>query len=289
MPDMPSQEHPSTYFVQDRSSQEELARLRIQDQMLTNSMGGVLPEQPDPAIFQRVLDVGCGTGGWLIEVAKTYPTITRLVGVDVSQKMITYARDQVKAQHLEDRVEFYVMDALRRLEFPANSFDLLNQRLGVSYLRTWDWPKLLNEYQRVGRQEAVLRITESDISHSNTPVFTQLSMLFLQAMAHAGNLSRPDMNATIDLLPSILRRHSIEQLQTQHHRLIYRAGTTEGDQFMEDQKHFLQNIVPFLHKWIRVPANYDELYRQAMEEMKQPDFEGKWNLLTIWGQISLTK
>ncbi len=56
-------EQPSTYMVQDRSNQEEMERLRVQDQMFTQNMGGVLPEQSDPAHFQSVLDVGCGTGG----------------------------------------------------------------------------------------------------------------------------------------------------------------------------------------------------------------------------------
>ncbi len=70
----PHREHPSTYFVQDRESKEELERVQLQDHMITAGMGGVLPEQPDPTSFQRVLDVGCGTGGWLIEVAKTYPS-----------------------------------------------------------------------------------------------------------------------------------------------------------------------------------------------------------------------
>ncbi len=52
-------EHPSTYFVQGRDNQEELARLRVQDQMITRAMGRVLPEQPDSTSFQRVLDIGC--------------------------------------------------------------------------------------------------------------------------------------------------------------------------------------------------------------------------------------
>src|SRR5579884_158650 len=81
----PSQQHnnelPSTYFVQDRHNKQELKRLIIQDQMITISMGGVLPEQTDPTLFRHVLDVGCGTGGWLIEVAKAYPSMPLLVGI----------------------------------------------------------------------------------------------------------------------------------------------------------------------------------------------------------------
>src|SRR5262249_30880903 len=100
------QEHPSTYFVQDRSNVDEMTRLRIQDQMVTAGMGGVLSEQDDPARFQSVLDVGCGTGDWLIEVAKQYPTIRRLVGVDISAKMVEYARGQATEQGVDDRVEF---------------------------------------------------------------------------------------------------------------------------------------------------------------------------------------
>src|SRR5579875_1279942 len=149
----------STYFVPDRSYKEELLRLQTQDQMLTAGMGGVLPEQPDPTIFQRVLDVGCGTGGWLIETARTYPNIPVLVGIDISTRMIDYARTIAQEQHVSDRVEFHEMDALQTLAFPADYFDLVNLRLGWSYLRTWDWPKLIEQFQHITRPGGVVRLT----------------------------------------------------------------------------------------------------------------------------------
>lgn len=155
-----AREHPSTYFVENRSRADDLARLQIQDQMLTEAMGGVLPEQADPTRLQRVLDVGCGTGGWLIEAARMYPSLSMLVGIDVSTCMVECARAQAAAHHLSDRVAFQVMDALRMLEFPDDFFDLVNQRSGVSFLRTWEWPKLLQEYQRVIRPGGVVRISE---------------------------------------------------------------------------------------------------------------------------------
>src|SRR6185437_8297563 len=185
----PRREHPSTYFVQDRSNQDELTRVTIQDQMTTASMGGVLPEQPDSTIFQRILDVGCGTGGWLIETAKTYPALPLLIGVDVSNKVLERARTQAEMQQVSDRVEFQSMDALRMLEFPNDFFDLVNQRFGVSYLRTWDWPKLLEEYQRVTRPKGIIRITEASfITESSSPALIRIFEITRKTLYQAGHL-----------------------------------------------------------------------------------------------------
>src|SRR5713226_10475109 len=89
-------ELPSTYIVQNRSNKEELIRLEEQDHLITTLMGGLLPEQEDPGSFQRVLDVGCGPGGWLIDLARAYPNISTLVGVDISNHILAYAHTQAQ-------------------------------------------------------------------------------------------------------------------------------------------------------------------------------------------------
>ncbi len=127
------QDNPSQYFVEDRSSNPEMIRLMIQDYAVTSGMGGPLAEQPDPASLHRVLDIGCGPGGWLLETAFRYPHM-ELTGIDISWRMIEYARAEAQARKLSDRVEFLVMDALRPLDFPDDSFDLVNMRFG------WDRP-----------------------------------------------------------------------------------------------------------------------------------------------------
>jgi ubiquinone/menaquinone biosynthesis C-methylase UbiE len=285
-PPEPPREHPSTYFVQDRSNQDEMTRLEIQDKMLTTGMGGVLPELPDPTVLRRVLDVGCGTGDWLLETARAYPTIEKLVGADISDKMIEYARSKAKAQGLDGRVEFRTMDALRLLEFPQASFDLVNQRFGISWLRTWDWKKILLEYQRVSRPGGIIRITENNIAESNSAALAKLWEIGIPTFFRSGRLFTPTSDGLTSQLVPLMTQHGIENVQTQVHTLVYRAGTETGQYFYEDIAQLFRVTLPFMQKWTRIPSDYQEIYEQALKEMQQPDFVATWMLLTAWGTRS---
>lgn len=303
----------STVSGQDRESKDEMIRLQIQDHLVTAGMGGVLPEQPDPTIFKKVLDVGCGTGGWLIEMARTYPSMSLLIGVDVSSRTIEYAHTQAHslAQRVQfetmdvttmnalrmfgfpsdyeesSRVQFRVMDALRMLVVPEHYFDLVNQRFGESYLRTWDWPKLLQEFGRVTRPGGVIRLTESDmVLESSSPALTRLNELALEALYKAGHYFTPSGNGVTSQLTRLLEQYGLKDVQTHAYTLECRAGTPEGQHFYEDMKiaFRVNNITPFLKKWTRVPDDYEAIYQQALREMQQPDFEVPWKLLTAWGK-----
>lgn len=282
--DQHRRELPSTYFVQDRESLQEMDRQQIQGQTFTASMGGALPEQPDPTIFRRVLDVGCGPGNWLIEAAKTYPHMSLLVGVDVSNPSIAYAREQAAIAQVSDRVEFHAMDALLMLEFPNNYFDLVNQRLASSWIRTWDWPKLLSEYKRVCRRGGVIRITEFDYNlESSSPALNRLNDMCLHALHQAGHYMTPEGPAVINNLAPVMRRHGVQDVQTRALIFEYRAGTPEGEGFIEDMTLAYRNLVPFIRKWTRIPDDYETIYQQALTEMQLPDFVGRMGMLTAWG------
>ena len=288
-PENSRSEQPNTYMVQNRSSQGELKRLQIQDQMITTSMGGVLPEQSDLTAIQRVLDVGCGTGSWLIETAKTYPTISLLVGVDISSKMIHFAQAQAQNQQVSERVAFRVMDALRGLDFPDAHFDLVNLRMGDSWLRTWDWPALLQELQRVVRPGGTIRITESDMvsDNSSSQAGTRFMDLVFEALYQAGHYFAHDRSCLLNDLVPLLQRGGVQNLHTQAYKLEFRAGTPELRSLSEDAIHAFQNFLPFLRKWTRLPEDYETLDQQMLQDMQQPDYCATWNFLTVWGTRSL--
>lgn len=284
-PSDPRHELASTYAVSDRANREEMERLQLQDRLLTISMGGVLPEQSDPGRFERVLDVGCGTGGWLIETASTYPGISQLIGIDISEKMLAYARTQAVARQVDQRVQFLTMDVLQGLAFPAGHFDLINQRLGLGYLRTWDWGKLLQEYLRIARVDGVIRITESEIApqHSSSAALMQLSELLLQALYQAGHFFSAKNDAVTEELPRLLQHYGVRDIQVRTYPMEHQPGSAEAKLALEDVKYLYRTIKPFLQKWTRVPDDYEAIYQQMLNDMQQPDFVGRSNVVTAWG------
>ena len=291
-PTNPHREDQGTYFMRDHSNLDEMTRLDIQEELITDGMGGVLPEQPDPGIFRRVLDVACGTGGWLIELAKSYPDMTRLVGVDISASRIEHARERAKAEQVSDRVEFQVMDALLILEFPQDYFDLVNIRSATSFMRTWNWPKLLNEMQRITRPGGVIRITEILRSHSNSPAVVRLMALFGEAFFNAGHLFSEGKTEDTFIegyagvandLVRLMDQYGVHNIQTRISTGHYRPGTLTGELYIEDLRLSGKNMMPFLRKWGRVPDDYDALCQETLEATQRPDFTGSWDMLTAWG------
>jgi ubiquinone/menaquinone biosynthesis C-methylase UbiE len=282
--DSPKKEHPSTYVVQDRSNEEELLRLTLQDRMATIAMGGLLPEQADPISFRRVLDVACGTGGWLIAAAQAYPGMS-LIGIDVSRRMIEYAHEQAEAQQVSDRVEFHTMDALRMLEFPNAYFDLVNMRFATSFLRTWDWPKMLSELLRVTCPGGVVRLTEGEVGvQSNSPALMRFFDMMMSASYQAGHLFTQERAGMTSQLARLLQRYGCQQVQTKAYSFEQRAGTPEGQEWCENVKSMLHTVYPFLQKWGSASKEYQAICQQVLEEMERPDFLATTYALTAWGR-----
>lgn len=281
----PRRKQSGTYGVQSRSNDEEMQRLQLQNRLINIGLGGLLPEQPDAVRFTSVLDVGCGTGGWLIELAKTYPNISRLTGVDINDKMLVSARAQAAAEGVGDRVSFVAMDAIRALEFPDTSFDLINQRLGMSWLRTWDWPQLLQEYLRVSLPGGTIRVTEMDFMpvQSTSSAQLQLCKLMVKASYQAGHLFQQMGNSLIRELPALLSRNGVRNVQTHPYVLETHAGTLEGQLMAEDMQRLFRVTKAFLNKWVHLPDDYDEIHQRMGREMSEPGFMTIANFLTAWG------
>lgn len=94
-----------------------------------NAFNGDLLDLARPRAGERVLDVACGAGEPALSLASIVGPSGRVVGIDLSERMIDRARERAKRAAIAN-AEFEVMDA-EALTVPAGVFDLATCRFGL--------------------------------------------------------------------------------------------------------------------------------------------------------------
>ena len=100
----------------------------------------------------RALDVGCGTGGTTLAVARWLGAGGRCLGIDISEPMIAAARVRAEAEGTPAR--FLCGDAQSHAFEPA-SFDMVLSRIGVMFFD--DSRRAFRNLRRAARVGAELR------------------------------------------------------------------------------------------------------------------------------------
>jgi ubiquinone/menaquinone biosynthesis C-methylase UbiE len=274
-------------YVLDSESSTEMARLMLQDRMLNEMIGGLFPERENLNGISDILDIGCGPGGWTLDVALSYPH-TRVTGIDISKTMIEFARKQAELLKLKN-IHFELGNVLHRpLPFPDASFDLINIRAAIGYVPREKWPLLVRECFRLTRPGGELRLTEGDRPmFTNSPAFETYSGFLTQLLTKMGYGFSVD-GFSFGLTPAL-------------GRLLHEAGYTEtsikpyvldlsyGTPFHDVQ---VQNITvafksmqgPLVEQNIETKDAVEQLYNQMLQEMKCKEFCALAYMITICGK-----
>lgn len=101
-----------------------------------------------------VLDVACGHGAQLVPLAKAVGKEGRLVGIDLSQKMLDKAKSELAKRNLQ--AQLLKMDA-ESLDFPDASFDALTCGSALYFFP--DPQKALREFFRVLKKGGYLALS----------------------------------------------------------------------------------------------------------------------------------
>ncbi|KAM0355009.1 hypothetical protein ACHAPU_000857 [Fusarium lateritium] len=95
-----------------------------------------LQQSPTNLIPKNILDIGCGTGIWAIEMADTHPT-AEVVGVDLSP---------IQPIFIPPNCSFEVDDINKEWTYPEDKFDFIHIRYMTGTVP--DWTELLKKAQR---------------------------------------------------------------------------------------------------------------------------------------------
>jgi SAM-dependent methyltransferase len=273
-------------YILDSESATEMARLISQDRLITQGMGSLFPEQLDISNFHTILDIACGPGGWVCDVAFANPD-TQVTGIDISNKMIEYARASAWSQKLEN-TSFGVMDVLKPLDFPDNSFDLVNARFLVAFMPKTAWPKLLEECVRVTRPGGIIRLTELDEpATTNSAAFARWMALTFRAIQLAGLCMSPDGHnfGVTPLLRRFLLDAGCQDFGQRSHCIDFSFGTPTFDSMYRNCEIAFRQVQPFMVKMkVATPEEIEQSYKDMLTEMRSGDFCALWYYLTAWGQ-----
>ncbi len=272
-------------YIFDADSATELARLINQDRVTTKAMGGSLSGIADPDALRNILDLGCGPGGWGLDVAFALPD-AEVECVDASRKMVDYANARAKTQRLAN-VSFGVMDITKQLDFPDTSFDLVNARFLAAVLQRDMWPFFLRECTRILRPGGLLRITEAaDFGATTSEAVNQVMDLTRHALYQLGYGFSSDH--ALGLLPMLLLFFQIEeyqQIQTLASSLNYSMNTEAWADTYHNIEIISLQMKPILIKLGLTNGElFDILHQQALIEIQQNSFCGIGHVTTIIGQ-----
>lgn len=262
----------SSYFL-NADTMIEPARLINQDRRVTAAVS-LLPPGIDGATLSRVLDIGCGPGGWLLDLLTAYPHIVG-IGIDISESMLSAAQLLKKAEGIGQNLTFTSMDARKPLLFPDASFDFIHMRLTQSFLHAPMWESTLKECYRLLQQGTTLCITDLEMVLSQKPAAEEFSSL-APAVYSKMKLTFSPSGRSMGILPalrSLLPQIGFNNLRIQLYALDESYGEPYHDFAFEDQRIIYAGMRDFLKEHGGYSIEYlDRSYEAAAAEWNQPDF-----------------
>ncbi len=281
----------STYIF-DSESASEMARLTHQGQLLTQAMGGPLAgiDRSDTAQWQQVLDIGCGPGDWVLDVAVELAAV-EVAGIDISRLMVDYANTRARSQHLVN-ASFEVMDIRNPLEFPDETFDMVNVRYLFAVLRRDEWVPFLQECRRILRPGGLLRLTEPiNLGLTSSPALGQLNTWFFQVLQRNGYCFSVD--GTVGLahkLPRLLREAGCQSIQQIGHCLDFSGDTDAWTAIYRNLEVVHASALPLLVKaGVTSQEEAEAQYQSMLIELHADDFCGVWHYVSVQGTKPVPK
>jgi arsenite methyltransferase len=119
---------------------------------------------------REVLNVGCGIGVGVAYIAREFGC--RVVGVDISEKMIEWSRLRAREERVEENVEFRVANVLD-LPFEDNRFDVVIVESVLAFVE--DKPRALRECIRVTKPGGYVGLNESYWTKDPSPEMIALA------------------------------------------------------------------------------------------------------------------
>jgi ubiquinone/menaquinone biosynthesis C-methylase UbiE len=280
--------------------EREVRRDLMLSHHLSEALGGAVPATlVDLATVHTVLDVACGVGGWVLDLACTHPHL-QVTGIDASTRSIATAQrlaheggfsnvcflacDPREVQEIDDRL-------------PGEPFDLIHMAFVAPTLLSMDSSAWLRTLSKLCRPGGTVCWTETEFPITNSPALERLLALTcyaldlaeccctpLSLLTHAEHTLRRHLGIT-PLLASWFHAAGYQQVQQVLTAIEVSAGMEAHLCFTLQVEVFAQQIKPFfLEQGVVTAGAYEQLCTQVEGEVQRDTFCGLCFLLSVLGQ-----
>lgn len=257
----------------------EINRLDFQHYLLrTGFHGNYAAPLQHPA---SILDVGCGSARWAMELASHFPD-ANVVGVDLvapaldDSRTLGYGLDR-----RPDNFTFTPGNVLEGLPFADHTFDFVHQRLLITAIPFERWPFVVRELVRVTRIGGWVELAECGVPEAGGPGYTGLWNTWIQLCAKRG----------VDFteghsLDTFLRGGGLENVTLRSLRFPMgtwggRVGRMSATDCLAVGQALRQGVIA---QGIVSEAEYDRLFGMAQEEFARPNGTGVLPFYRAFGQ-----
>jgi demethylmenaquinone methyltransferase/2-methoxy-6-polyprenyl-1,4-benzoquinol methylase len=114
---------------------------------------------------EKILEIGFGTGQCLAVLANSVGSTGRVIGLDISEGMLSITRERLQRAGLHDRVDLHLGDATRLDFIETGSLDGVFMSFTLELFDNPEIPQVLQECYRIlkpGGRLAVVSMTKTD-------------------------------------------------------------------------------------------------------------------------------
>jgi ubiquinone/menaquinone biosynthesis C-methylase UbiE len=303
--------HNHSHTSLDCTNREEPVRNLLLQRWLSDEMDGLVPEGMERTDTHDILNVACGTGDGLFDLARAHPHI-QFVSIERDEGNIRATEHLARSEGVQN-ITLLAHD-LTHFDphlFPRTGFDVINVAFLGEYLLTLDYGAFAQSLWTICRPggmvhwlEGELPITNSSACESLTaklcqalqaaghsfmpPSFQEIAEIFARWQQEAGYTVRPYERRALGITPllgSWLRKAGFQPPSNMPSAIEVSAGTQAHPYFVQLALAFSHQIKPFLLRMgvMSEPA-FEELIQQMEGELQAPTFCGICFLLRVSGQ-----
>ena len=257
----------------------EINRLDFQHYLLrTGFRGNYAAPIEQPA---RILDVGCGSGRWAMELAAQFPR-AQVTGLDLTPppaddtRTLGFGLDRRPPNY-----GFFQGNVLEGLPFSDETFDMVHQRLLITAVPADRWPFVVGELARVTRRGGWVELAECGVPENGGPGLMGLWQSWI------GLCAKRNVDFTMGhTIGDLLKRAGLRRVDQRARAFPIgayggRVGQMSATDCLAVGQALRRGVVA---AGIFSEVEHDRLYQLAQAEMSAPRGRGALPFYIAWGQ-----